>query len=369
MSNIMDYITWRGDISFEMDPLNEVDALILSQLSYNHFHGIVDTSFCQKGKSLRTVAADFNLSSDYESRKDVGPGVNPLTVDLLMAASESKRFGCLTLSGHLTKFDKESQEQFSAITFSYKNKWNFAAFRGTDGTIVGWKEDFNMAYMKTIPSQTEARVYLENACKSLKGTLIAGGHSKGGNLAVYASVSSSDNTKKRLTCVYNNDGPGFSEDFFNSEEYNKIKSIQKTYVPEFSIVGMLFDQAENYITVQSDNRGLMQHDPFSWHVLGKHFIERQDINEQSRFIHKTVTEWIKGLSVEQKKIFIETTFSLIKDSTAVRNDELVENWGENLILVLKALKGIDSQTKDVILKTINLLFKYAKENFKYLVKK
>ena len=251
---MIDYIEWRGDIGFDVSPLCEIDALILCQISYLNFQTLVDSEFTKKGLPLSRLSELFFSSPDFETRKDVGALINAKTVNLLRVAGESKRFSALKVCGYVDKIDLNSEEQFSAITFVSPFGWNFVAFRGTDDTIVGWKEDFNLGYMDTVPAQEDALRYFEKATASLKGSFYVGGHSKGGNLALYAASYAQQSSKKHLLAVFNNDGPGFKESFFESEAFKSIKNIQHTYVPELSIVGMLFAHADGYITVKSDQK-------------------------------------------------------------------------------------------------------------------
>ena len=216
--------------------------------------------------------------------------------------------------------------------------------------------------MESVPAQKDALQYLENASASLKCSLIVGGHSKGGNLAIYAASFSSPKTKKRLIAVYNNDGPGFKEEFFLSDEYKSIKNIEHTYVPELSIVGMLFSHADGYITVESDAKGINQHDGLSWHTNALHFEEQADTNDQSKFIGKTINEWINNLTIEERELFIETVFGILKQTNATTNSELNINKFDTMLKMLKATSQLDSKTRDAAFKTVQLLLKYAKDN-------
>lgn len=362
MANMIDYVLWRGDIDFSVSSLNAVDNLILCQITYLNYEGIVSSEFLKKGPTLREVAAKFRADSDFEKRSDVGAMINKKTVELLMLASESERFGSLRMSGYLNKIDEIKEEQFCAVTYTCDSLWNFIVYRGTDDTIVGWKEDFNLGYMDVVPAQTDALSYLEKASKVLKGKIIVGGHSKGGNLAIYSASMSDEKIQKRITDVYNNDGPGFKKEFFETSSYAAIRNKEHTFVPQLSIIGMLFSHSDAYCTVESDAQGLYQHDPFSWHVMSKEFVELSDTNEQSKFIGKTVNEWINALNREQRELFIETVFGILRGTNATTNTELTENIGESLMKMLKAMTKLDAQTRDATFKILQLLFKNAREN-------
>jgi len=359
MANFMDFIEWRGDVDLKTSPLNEVDALILCHMEYNNIDNLVPTSFTKNGITLRELAYRFATAPDFLTRSDVGAMINPLTVNLLQAAGESVRFGSLKLCGYTNIIDTKREEQFSAVTYVLGDKSFFIAYRGTDDTIVGWKEDCDLGWKETVPSQQDALAYLEKASRHLRGDILIGGHSKGGNLAVYAAANAGDKTKRRITSVFNNDGPGFKEGFFESEKYKSISSRTYTFVPQLSLVGMLFSHADDYVTVESDERGLHQHDPFSWHVSAHHFVEKPDTDEQSKVIGRTVNGWFNELSEENKEIFVKTIFGILKDTDAKTNSELTANWWNSILKMLKAMKELDPKTRDIIFKTVQLLFRCA----------
>ena len=192
MSNILDYFNWRGDLTFEQDPFNDVDAAIMAQLSYLNFDSIVPAN-PELGMPLKIVWDKFRSAPDYENRCDLGMVINRKTVGVLEAAAKSKRFGSLVMCAYSNKIDFSSEEQFSAVTFLLNTKGKFSkssdpfiVYRGTDDTIVGWKEDFNLAFNTGVPSQQDAVDYANHIAKKCKGKIRIAGHSKGGNLAVYA---------------------------------------------------------------------------------------------------------------------------------------------------------------------------------------
>lgn len=365
MANILDYIDWRGDVTFEVSPFNEVDAIVLCQIEYNKLNSLVPAEITKNGITLAELADKFFVMPDVEERSDVGSLINPDTVELLKKAGKSARFGALKVSGYKEILDFSSDEQFAAITFSYqakKEKWNAVIFRGTDDYLVGWKEDFNLSY-KVIPAQRDALKYFEEAVSVLDGGFYLAGHSKGGNLSIFAGTYSQNRTKKRINDIFNFDGPGFTEEFFTSPEYLEIETREHTFVPQNSLVGMLLYHADGYITVESvENTGIKQHDPFTWCVKGVHFVERPDITEQSKFLSKTICEWISDLPVGQKELFVETLFGILEDTNAKTNAELSANPLETMKKVLKAANRLDQNTKDVVVKTIHLFVKYGWNN-------
>ena len=362
MSDILDYISWRGDLSFLNSPINEVDALILSQLSYLNFKEIVPENFDSTGLTLAECSERFFNSADYESRSNVGMLINKKTIDLLKACGNSVRFGGLELLGYVERIDYHNEEQFCAVTFKFNAKgndgWHFVAYRGTDDTIVGWKEDFNLGYMETVPAQRDSVEYLEKVFENCKGRLIVGGHSKGGNLALYAGSNVNDKIKKRIVWIFNNDGPGFSKSFFSSDGYKAIKEKERSFVPRLSVIGMLFCHSDVFTTVQCDEKGmLIQHDPFTWHVLGNSFVTCEQTGRRSHIVDKAVNEWFDDMTKEEREAFVETIFTVLNDTDAKTNSELSSNLLDSVGKILKATSKLSADKKNAVGKNVYQLLK------------
>ena len=359
MANILDYISWRGDLSFSASPFNDIDALVLCQISYIDFDGLLPNENFSTSITISALWEVFQNSADFERRSDLGMLINKKSVDLLRVVASSTRFKDVKVTGYSSVIDLSIEEQFSAVTFLLPEKMNFVAYRGTDDTIVGWKEDFNLAIMDEVPAQTDAVRYLEAAAKSLKGGFIVGGHSKGGNLAVYAGAMVSRPVRKRVEMIYNLDGPGFSDKTLSSNDFYEVIPKIRSYYPRFSIVGMLFSHAGEYRVVESDETGIMQHDPFSWHLCATAFTTVDGFDSGSVFFHKTFNEWISRLDDEQRNRFIEALFSLIQATDARTNSEIEKNLLRNSVKILKAIGSLDSEMRSALWETLSLLFKTA----------
>lgn len=362
MSNLIDYVAWRGDIDFDYDPLNEIDSMIFCQLSYLDFGGLVP----EDGRiSLENCSKLFFESSDFEKRSNLGALINPLTVDLFRACASSRRFSSLYLSNFRNIMNEKTEEQFSAISFSFGCKWTYAAFRGTDDTLVGWKEDFNLAFMDSLPSQKDAALYLDETAESSNPVLYVGGHSKGGNLAVYAASKCSRKNQDKISLVFSNDGPGFQKNFFEESGFMNVSSKICSIVPEFSVVGMLFGHDyENTHSVKSDGEGLMQHDAFNWNILGTHFVYVDDVNKESKFVSKTVNGWFLELDYDQRYVFVETIFSVLRGTNFKTALEFSENPFESFLKIVQSSSKIDRETSDKVTKAIKLLGQHAFRNIR-----
>ena len=354
MSNILDYIKWRGDLCITTDRFNEIDNLILSRLSYFPFDGLIDN------EEEITIEESYKR---YNERGTVGRILQEEDIDLFPLIAQSKRFGKIKLTRYVNKLDVKSEKQFSAITIILPDDTIYVAYRGTDNTIVGWKEDFNMSFSNLVPSQTDAVNYLNEVSKSYKCKIRVGGHSKGGNLAIYASTFCNTKIQDRIINVYNNDGPGFCDKVVNSKEYKKILSRVHTYIPQTSIIGRLLNHKEETTILKSTQTGIMQHDLYSWQLIGTKFV-RDELTNSSEFIDKTITNWLKEVQPEQREKFIDIFFEILNTTEVETLTEFSNKKFTNAITMLKTYKNIDEESKEIMIKTLNEFFKIAKKNIK-----
>jgi len=357
MANIFDYLAWRGDITLAQSPFNAVDSLILSVLSYLPFDGIVPSAFDRRGIVIADAQTAF-LARDM-ARVSVRSDND---VRLLAALAASARFATMRLTGYSSLFDEARQEQFAALTIRTGDGANYISFRGTDHSLVGWKEDFNMSFMTPVPAQRDAVAYLEQAARSLWGPIRVGGHSKGGNLAVYASAFCGRSIQKRVVSVYNNDGPGFDESVIATEGFQVVKERLRAYVPQSSIIGMLLEHTEQYAIVHSVQKGIMQHDPYSWSILGKEFVVMDTVTNTSQFIDKTVKEWIRSMQPSQRAQFINALYEILAATEIKDLTELETDWFKRARPAGEALRSIDDETRKALLETLRLLFHAVRNN-------
>lgn len=356
MATIFDYLEWRGDLKINQACFNNIDALILSRLSYIPFDGIVLSELSDNITIGKAADIFFTL-------KDPVSEVNmPKDIDLLKALAKNERFKNMRLSGYVNEVDYESQKQFSAIVIDTGDDLHFVSYRGTDNTLVGWKEDFNMSFMTPVPAQKEAVRYLEKIVGAISGYIRIGGHSKGGNLAVYAASFCPESVQERIVKVYNNDGPGFDSTITAQKGYAAICERIQTFVPQSSIVGMLLEHEEAYIVIHSTQIGLLQHDVYSWKVLRDNFVYLDTVSNSSIFVDKTLKDWMSVLEPEQREQFIEAMFSIFSETDAQTIKELTAKWYKNALLVLKSLKNMDESFKQIISQVLLLLIKSAKQN-------
>lgn len=363
MNTILDYIAWRGDLSFEASPINEVDCLIFCQLSYLDFSSIISSSF-NKQMRLKDAAAMFENAPDFEQRKKNSETMGKDNFPFLKEVAATDRFGDVLVSGFTSNTDDVAEKQFAAVTFEFAKNNAFIAFRGTDGTIVGWKEDFNMAFMSPVPAQKDATAYLAaSANADKKRKLIVGGHSKGGNLAIYSSVFCDEKTQKQITAVLNFDGPGFEQNILQSAEFTKMLPKLQTYLPQSSVVGILFNHSEECTEIKSsESMGIFQHDPFTWSVKGRVFEKVEGLTNDSKFIDFTLKDWLEQLDNKQREMFVDTLFEVLYATEARSLSDLSDNWLKKSSAVIKALARIDPETRNAVLKIFKLLLSSAKQN-------
>ena len=308
--NIMDYLEWYGDFEFSVLPFNEVDNLILAELSYAALDRIVPEPQLGKnaeGVTVREAAARLRASGRVENSCKLEQNAGLLLYEM----ANGKRFSDAVLAAYVDKHDFENQEQFSALHIYLPDDTIFVSYSGTDDTILGWKEDLNMAYQMPVPSQEEAVEYLEKTIPQDGRRIRIGGHSKGGNLAIYAAVMCYDHLKSRIIEIYNNDGPGFLESMIEKESYIGIKDRIRTIVPETSIVGMLLEHGDSYEVVKSVSKGIMQHDGLSWQVYRNGFVKLDERSRESLVIDNTLRTWIMGLNDEERVAFVDAIYDTL----------------------------------------------------------
>lgn len=354
MSNIFDYIEWRGDLSLSKDKFNEIDNLILSRFSYFPFDEII------KENEVVTIK---ELSERFK-KKDIStmPILWEDDVNLFPAMGRSTRFGEMKATKYVNKISAEQEKQFSAITILMPDDTIYVSYRGTDNTVIGWKEDLNMTFKSHIPSQIDAVKYLEEIANKYPNKLRVGGHSKGGNLAVYASVFANKKIKKRIINIYNNDGPGFNDEIIESKEYKEMIERVNTYIPQDSIFGRLLNHEEQYTVVKSTQRGVMQHDLYSWQLLGNEFICLKEVTNGSKFIDKSIKDWLEQIDIETREQVIDIVFQVINTTKAETISGLKNHWFSNARILLSSYKLVDSESKKMILETLSALFKIVKDN-------
>lgn len=351
MRNIIDYVENEFHTLNEKK-FNAVDSLILSQVANYIYDDLVGTLYNPKPP---IYFKDLLKAEYFEKmfRSFILPKKNK---QLLFALAASPRFRDIGINYHISKIDSDEEKQFSATTFILNNEFAYLGFRGTDTTVVGWKEDFNMAFVCPIPSQLEGVEYVNTVSNLLPHKLYIGGHSKGGNIAVYSAMNCNNNIKSRIEKVYSHDGPGFREEVIKSDEFKSIKyKINKT-IPYSSLVGILLENHEHYHVVKSSGvGGIMQHDPFWWEVGKDDFIYLDELSSKSKYINKTLNIWLSQISDERRKRFVDALFEILNSTKCETVTDIAANWKTNLPIILDAIKHMDPEEKVLIMELFRQL--------------
>ncbi|MBQ4249697.1 MAG: DUF2974 domain-containing protein [Clostridia bacterium] len=352
MANLFDYLDWRADVPFSVAPFNEVDNLVLSMLSYTKFDGIVsggasEISLCDAADAFFSVHSkeDIEKHAVFSNRA-------PL---LLPKMLDGARFCDIRLRNYMNVIDKETDSQVSAVTFLLSDGTAFAAFRGTDETYVGWKEDFNFSYREQTGGQRAAAVYLDRVGDAAP-RLRVGGHSKGGNFAVYASAFCSESVQSRIETVYTNDGPGLIEPLTKSEAYKRILPRIRSIVPDSSVVGMLLSRGYEHKVIKSSARAVLQHDGFTWSVERDRFTETT-LSDHGKFTEQALGSWIGGLSDAERAAFTETVFDILEGTGTEGLDELNEKKLRGLDAVIRAMRKMPRERQREFLRVMRSLNK------------
>lgn len=349
MSNINDYLLWRGDLRIDEEhPFNEIDSMIMARLSYLIFHKI----------DLKATNTIEELSSKMSKYDD--PEFNYLgDRDLIVNLGKSKRFKDMIVSNYIHTEDLENEKQFCSITIHISYDEMYISYEGTDKTINGWKEDFNLAFLENIPAQLEGVKYLEEVANEYNYKKIRlGGHSKGGNIAIYSALYAPEQIKNRIIKVDNFDGPGMSSSIMKANDGNIVADKIDTYIPQDSVIGRLLEHKKPAIVVFSTAKGIYQHDIYSWQVLRDNVVHAADgLTQKSDRVNVAVEEWLKGTSPEQRKMCIDSIYELLSENEITSTIDLQSTLIRKTPLLIKTYKGIPEEDRKTIIENAKVFIK------------
>lgn len=370
MADMIDYAILNAHKDFDTLPYSKIDSLIFAQLTYLNFDNIVPDSKNQgKGLLFSDIAESINYEAIFPLERTAERNKK-----LLNAVAYSKRYGKIRVNYYEDIFDIEKDTQFCAITFILPNGDACIAFRGTDSTITGWKENFNMLFTSPVAAQSHSVIYVDTVAKKIKGNIILTGHSKGGNLAIFSGTMCSSFAKSKIAKIQPFDSPGFTKEFIESKEHAETEKIIEKIMPEESLIGVILNNRENYRIIKSNGSGIMQHDPFLWQIdiENNDFIDGEKLYMSSKFFDATFNDWINSSTVEQREQFIEALFRMINSANTENATSFVD-WSENLrnnsSVIYENLKGLDPETRNLVLKGLGNLFSTINKNVKSTPKK
>lgn len=346
MANINDYLLWRGDLPISKKyKFNEIDSMILARFSYLIFDKI-------NLEAKETIESISEKMKDFKNEEFLYNGDKELITNL----GKSERFKSMTVTDYEKINDKETQKQFSGITIHISKLEMYVSYIGTDCTIYGWKEDFNMAFMENVPCQIAGKEYLEKVTKKYPMKKIRiGGHSKGGNVAIYSAITVPEKIQNKIIKIYNYDGPGFNKSIIEKYGSDTIINKIETYIPQDSVIGRILNHKEKITVAQSVEKGILQHDIYSWQVLKDDLIRLEKNTNISEAIDKTLTDWLETTTVEHRKIFIDVIFDLFYSTDADTFGEISKNLSSSIPKILKKYSEISPEEKKIIANMIKII--------------
>lgn len=348
MNTVTEYIKYYGKYTFKEIPLNDMDNVLFVVLAY---------------LPLETIKYKSPLPLTEISNKLQTKNLPPHTMifksrELLNQIKNIERYKNIKIENFINKLNKETQ--FSAITIRYEKNSCFIAYRGTDNSLTGWKEDFELSYTYPVKAQTYAKEYLEKTVKETDEKIYIGGHSKGGNLAISSAIGIKEEIEKRIITIYNNDGPGFLEEQITNKDLQKISKKIKTFIPEESIVGLLLESPVAYQPIKSTKKGISQHDPTSWECFGQFLKEGETSSIALKFQEK-IESFMKETTKEIRKNLTETFFKIIKESGVTHFRDLKTIKFDKITAMIKEANSIDENTKKLLLETLKITLESEKK--------
>lgn len=359
MGIIFDYLDQVAYDSIYDTPFNELDMLMLTELTYLPFDQIVSDQMspdctCRLFEAAEKVPQDLSML------------VTKNRLKLLEKAASSTRFKNIKLMGYVNDIDPDVQKQFAAMIFKIKPETYVLTFRGTDDSIIGWKEDFHMTYMDQVPAQKTAVNYLRKAMDALPGQFILTGHSKGGNLASYAASQIEPKYQERIQSIYSYDAPGLNHSVITSQGYQTISDKIKRYIPQGSIVGMMLETPKQAQIVKSTAiGGLAQHDTFSWQISDQTFVLLDNLNPDSLQVDKTLKNWVDSVSDEELKDFFDLFFGLILDAgiSSINDLTKLENFNK-ILAVFENANALTDEEREMLTRLAKLLVDMRYQSWK-----
>ncbi|WP_148887079.1 DUF2974 domain-containing protein [Streptococcus sp. Marseille-P6264] len=359
MGIIFDYLDQVAYDSIYDTPFNELDMLMLTEITYLPFDQIVSDQ----------ISPDYTCRLFEAAEKmpqDLSMLVTKNRLKLLEKLASSTRFKNIKLMGYVNDIDPDVQKQFAAMICKIKPETYVLTFRGTDDSIIGWKEDFHMTYMDQVPAQKTAVNYLRKAMDALPGQFILTGHSKGGNLASYAASQIEPEYQERIQSIYSYDAPGLNHSVITSQGYQTISDKIKRYIPQGSIVGMMLETPKQAQIVKSTAiGGLAQHDTFTWQISDQTFVLLDNLNPDSLQVDKTLKNWVDSVSDEELKDFFDLFFGLILDAgiSSINDLTKLENFNK-ILAVFENANALTDEERDMLTRLAKLLVDMRYQSWK-----
>lgn len=355
MKNMLDYIKEFGHVSFEERAFSEIDALVLTELEYLPLEKVVPSD--ENGENFVTVK---EIAEYMQEHKQELFDENPMMItqerhEVSQVIADAPRFQSLKFFGVVSVWDKDTTKQFAAVTVEVEPSVRLVVFRGTDETLIGWKEDFLMTYSPLVAAQTDAKEYLAKQASLWDGDLMISGHSKGGNLAIYAAATQVEDVQLRIVDIFCFDSPGLYRSVLETKGYQNIVPLAMRYIPQDSLVGLMLESEVPYVIVKSNATGAMQHSAMTWEIEDGQFIKMEKLTKNSQLNDQTFKKWTESVSDEELELFWNVFFELL---FSVGIDTVNDLYGEFMHYVqefLKAAGNMDEEKRELLTRIALLL--------------
>lgn len=355
MKNMLDYIKEFGHVSFEERAFSEIDALVLTELEYLPLEKVVPSD--ENGENFVTVK---EIAEYMQEHKQELFDENPMMItqerhEVSQVIADAPRYQSLKFFGVVSEWDKDTTKQFAAVTVEVEPSVRLVVFRGTDETLIGWKEDFLMTYSPLVAAQTDAKEYLAKQASLWDGDLMISGHSKGGNLAIYAAGTQAEDVQLRIVDIFCFDSPGLYRSVLETKGYQNIVPLAMRYIPQDSLVGLMLESEVPYVIVKSNASGAMQHSAMTWEIEDGQFIKMEKLTKNSQLNDQTFKKWTESVSDEEFELFWNVFFELL---FSVGIDTVNDLYGQFMHYVqefLKAAGNMDEEKRELLTRIALLL--------------
>lgn len=346
MGNLIDYLKWKGDVPLGEYPFNVFDSMVISALAYLRFEGTLNADetlpLKEAVERIRKIKEPVFATCDYPMQKKAYK-------DLLDAIIASKRYGDLVLSNYVDVTDEVDTVQFSASTYSFPNGDTAIGYRGTDETLVGWKENCQLSFMK-VSAQRKAAEYASSYASSGHPFYLCG-HSKGGNLALYAALALNEEEQKLLSHLYLLDSPGLCPDVFGHVDLAELDKKTTFIVPGYDVVGQFFPMGfTNTRIIASDALGVLQHAFLAWRIVDGDFVELKNLSPECDWVNKLVRDWLIDVELPDRIRFIDGMFNAITSHGEKTVWDLGKNPTRTIDKLLVSYTGASKKDKGTVAK-------------------
>ena len=364
MGNLITYVQQYEAQTFQEKLVTDIDILVLTEIAYLPFDEIVSSSFEEKAAiSLNQLGKEFETIKEKEHKNNPFM-ITKERIQLLDVVSKSLRFKDVKVFGFMNDIDDELTKQFAAVCYQWEEESRWIIFRGTDESLTGWKEDFMMTYSDLIPAQIDAIEYLRKQAELFSGSLNISGHSKGGNLSLYASAMQEEDIQHRIQQIYCWDAPGVHRSILNTEGYQRVVSKAKRYIPQDSIVGLMLESQVPYHIIESQGSGISQHSALMWNIEDDHFVELTELTRNSQLTDQTFKQWTEVVSDEDLKLFFDTFFELIFEMGVETVNDVYYNFRMYMRQFFEKAYQMDTEKREILLRVGRLLFQIRYEIWK-----